>query len=264
MKILVEESGISLFKGVLYAEFTKGEIIRIAETEGAKYQYFEAEAVIEASDLSISDLITKIRLLKKDPQLFVSPHKLKTLTNLLDWVFRHKDPKSYQTMLKVLKQVLVKGCDPILAGETLEARKIMRWSQDVQNEVRLNIFKLKFSPVSDQGKLFRARCSLKHKTYDVILQQWIKIYPDYNFLLMMKNKSVIGNRFGFKVFSNCKKKGPLLKRQKNIYSLLKKVQRTYLALDHINFVSETSKMKYNKTTNYVDFYNKIKKGELKV
>lgn len=247
MKVLYKEKGLSLIKAVLYSELTDSEVLSPKDFNLFNF----SENSIEADDLDLAELINKIRLIKKNPKIYSSPNEVKILGELINLGLRHNHPQKIATIAKVIKQSLVNSCTFILNGQTKAAKKLLFWAKQVQGEVRLSGYQMKFRILPYNKNVLYSKYRLKYNTYDLIINQWSKVYPEYNFLFLLPNKSIFGNRFGFKEFKLFK--GKLAALGKKIVSsrIANQPQRSNLVSRHVQYVSAS--------VNYVDFYNKIKK-----
>ena len=263
MKILYQETGTSLLKGVLYAELVEGELQNKAEYEPSLF----AGPVIEADDLDIEELIIKTRELKKRPGLFSRPGDLKAFTELVNWALRHRSPQKVTLIISVLKQAFHQGLPLILAGRSKLSRRFLALAEEVQAEVRLSGYQMKFQPLPHTKNIIFVRYCLEHKTQDLVLKKWTHVYPEYTFLFLLPDKSILGNSYGYKEL------GPLKGRPEDIgkkimsYCLASYPNRSSLISHHADYVAGNQQraglqLALNKNVNYIDFYNKIKRGEL--
>jgi hypothetical protein len=262
MKIIYKDEPLSLIKAVLYAEFAGSEEVR---AEDIVPMLFNNEQTVEADDLDIEDLIRKTRLHRKKPELFSSPQQLTMLVNILRFGFRHGSDKRFKIMLAAVHAAVQKGLLSVLNGTITEGKELLRLSEDVQAEVRLSGQKLKFALLPQTDNVLYARHTLIHDTADLVIRSWSKIYPDYSFVLLLPNKTVIGNRHG------CEESEPffgtpaILTGKIAALNILNNPRRSKLAAQHASYVhmerNTPLELPCTKSVNYVDFYNKIKRGE---
>ncbi|MBU0580880.1 MAG: hypothetical protein KKA19_06855 [Candidatus Margulisbacteria bacterium] len=258
MKILFKENALSLIKAVFYSEFTGGEILSQKNFNPSLF----AEPIIEADDLDIEELILKLRQLKKHPKLFSYPKHLQDLEKLISLVLLHTHLHCLSTIIKVLRQAINKDCLFVLKGLSKEAQQLLDWAKEVEGEVRLSLFKIKFHVMPDSPDILYAKYSLKFNTYALVLKQWIKIYPEFTFLLLLPNKTIVSNRFGSQEFAAFYGKLSSLAKKISGVNLARLSQRSNLISSHMNYVSDTADFPilsgYKNPMNYVAFYNKIK------
>lgn len=262
MKVLYKEKALSIFKAALYTELTN---CSIAAGKDHALPLF-SEPSIEADDLDIAELIQKIRLLKRSPKLYTNPKKLQSLEDLVNWALRHNAPHKYSIIIKAIKQTMLKGCSYLLKGISKEAALIHTWANEVQGEIRLSGYKMRFRLLPHTNNVLYTKYKLKYRTEDLVLKQWLKIYPEYSFLFLLPGRTILGNRFAFKDFGPFQGNLRILGRKIASSRFIRHPQRSNLVSNHSQYVNEhydaPLHLSFKKAVNYVNFYNRIKKGEI--
>jgi hypothetical protein len=262
MKVVYKEEAVSVLKAMFYAEFTGCEAV--AEHCNKELSLFN-EPTVEADDLDITDLITKLRLAKKKPGLFASFAQLKTLENLVGWVLRHGSSKKHQVIQHAIRKAIHDSVLPVINGINAEGKQLLKFAEEVQAEVRLSGQEIRFTLMPHAENVLYSRYTLKHDTSDLVIQLWSRIYPEYTFVLLLPNKTIIGNRFGHEEWNPLYGSPAKISQKIAASKLLNHPQRSQLASRHAHYVNmsreQSMELSYTKTVNYVDFYNKIKRGE---
>ena len=260
MKILFKDEPLSIMKAALYAEFTGCEALAARTFTPGLFN----EPLVEADDLDSQELLIKLRLSKKKPELWGSPHHLTALEGLIGWVLRHKNPKRYELIFKAIKLTFENSILKVTNGSLAEGKVLRKMAEEVQAEVRLSGHQVKLAVVPHAEAALYTRYKLEHNTADLVLQLWAKVYPEYMFVFFLPDKTIVGNRYGFEEWDPYYGSLALLHRRIAPALILNKPHRSRLASQHARFVSNTRNLPAElpciPTVNYVDFYNRIKKG----
>ncbi len=262
MKVVYKDEAVSIIKAMLYAEFSGAA--PVTEKTMLELSLFN-EPTIDADDLDIADLIANLRLAKKKPKIFSSYEQLKALENLIGWALRHMSDKKYAIIENATRRAINASPLEVVNGTSLEGKQLLKYSEEVQGELRLSGQAMRFSVMPDMQNVLYTRYTLKHDISDLVVQQWARIYPDHSFVLLLPGKTIIGNRFGIEEWSPMRASPAVIAKTIASSKMLDHPQRSRIASQHASYVNmgraSVAGLSYTKTVNYVDFYNKIKRGE---
>jgi len=150
----------------------------------------------------------------------------------------HSDPAKYRIIDQVIKQAKVKGLTYVLCKISNEARKFRSFARQVGGEYHRSTAFIRLKPI-DQHRVLYGEFEIKHQTAEMIIQHFMKRFPQYNIMLVFGEEAYIArNKEIYKEKINRKK--VVLPQQKDEF------EKYWLTFYKTQFIPQRKNLRYLK------------------